>query len=170
MGTLTYLVGFADIATGMSPGWRHRLHPLTDVLPGAIAPASAATVVSGMLLLLLAHALRRRKRRAWRAAVALLAFSVVLHAVKLELLPLALSLAVLIALIAYREEFGALGDPTTRWRAVRVLVILGAASLVVGAFVVTLLRHHVVGAAEPGEHGAGGPRRSGGSGGPAELP
>jgi lysyl-tRNA synthetase class 2 len=145
MGTLTYLVGFADIATGMSPGWRHRLHPLTDVLPGAIAPASAATVVSGMLLLLLAHALRRRKRRAWRAAVALLAFSVVLHAVKLELLPLALSLAVLIALIAYREEFGALGDPTTRWRAVRVLVILGAASLVVGAFVVTLLRHHVVG-------------------------
>jgi lysyl-tRNA synthetase, class II len=145
VGALTYLVGFADIATGMAPGWRHRLHPLTDVLPGAIAAASAATVVSGILLLLLAHALRRRKRRAWRAAVALLAFSVVLHTVKLEFFALSMSLAVLIALIVYRAEFRALGDPRTRWRAVRVFCVLAAASLVVGLLMVTLLRQHVVG-------------------------
>jgi len=158
VGALTYLVGFADIATGMAPGWRHRLHPVTDLLPGAIAAASAGTVVSGILLLLLAHALRRRKRRAWRAAVALLAFSVVLHTVKFEFVPLAMSLAVLIALIAYRDEFGALGDPRTRWRAVRVLLVLGAASLVVGVMVLTLLRHHVVG----GPPGPAAPSRGGG--------
>jgi lysyl-tRNA synthetase class 2 len=145
VGTLTYLVGFADIATGMSAGWRHRLHPLSDLLPGAIAAAHAATVVSGILLLLLAHALRRRKRRAWRAAVALLAASVVLHTVKFELVPMAMSLAVLIALIAYRAEFRASGDPTTRWRAVRVFLALGAASLVVGVLTLTVMRHHVVG-------------------------
>jgi lysyl-tRNA synthetase class 2 len=145
IGALTYLAGFADIASGMAPSWRHRLHPLTDLLPGAIAAASAATVVSGILLLLLAHALRRRKRRAWRAAVALLAFSVALHTVKFEFLPLAMSLAVLIALVVYRGEFGASGDPTTRRRAVRAFLTLAVASLVVGALTVTLLRNHVVG-------------------------
>jgi len=145
VGALTYLVGFGDIAYGLARGWRHRLHPLTDLLPGAVAAASAATVVSGILLLLLAHGLRRRKRRAWRAALALLAVSVVLHAVKLELIPVAMSLAVLIALIAYRAEFRALGDPTTRWRAVRTFVILTATSFVVGVLMVTLMRHRVVG-------------------------
>jgi lysyl-tRNA synthetase class 2 len=145
VGTLTYLVGFADIATGMRAGWRHRLLPLTDLLPGAIAAAHAATVVAGILLLLLAHALRRRKRRAWRAAVALLASSVVLHTVKFELVPMTMSLAVLIALIVYRAEFRASGDPTTRWRAVRAFFALGAASLVVGVLTLTVLGRHVVG-------------------------
>ena len=145
VGALTYLVGFADIAYGMARGWRHRMHPLIDFLPGAIAAASAATVVSGILLLLLAHALRRRKRRAWRAALALLALSVVLHAVKLEVFAVAMSLALLIVMMVYRSEFWALGDPRTRWRAVRAFFVLAAASLAVGVVMVFLLRHRVVG-------------------------
>jgi len=145
VGALTYLVGFTDIAYGMARGWRHRMHPMIDLLPGAIAAASAATVVSGILLLLLAHALRRRKRRAWRAALALLALSVVLHAVKLEVFAAAMSLALLVVLIVYRAEFRALGDPRTRWRAVKVLLVLTTASLAVGVLMVTLLRHRVVG-------------------------
>jgi len=145
IGALAYVVGLADIVTGLRPGWRHRLLPLTDVLPGAVAAASATTVVSGILLLLLAHALRRRKRRAWRAAVALLTFSVVAHTVKFEFVPLVLSLAVLVALIVYREEFRALGDPTTRWRAVRVFFVLAVASFVVGVLMLFVLRGHAVG-------------------------
>jgi lysyl-tRNA synthetase class 2 len=145
VGALTYLVGFADIAYGMARGWRHRMHPLIDLLPGAIAAASAATVVSGILLLLLAHALRRRKRRAWRAALALLALSVVLHAVKLEVFAVAMSLALLVVMIVYRSEFWALGDPRTRWRAVRVFFVLATASLAVGVTMVLLLSHRVVG-------------------------
>ena len=145
IGALAYLVGLADIVTALRPGWRHRLLPLTDLLPGAVAAASATTVVSGILLLLLAHALRRRKRRAWRAAVALLAFSVVAHTVKFELVPLVLSMAMLIALIVYREEFRALGDPRTRWRAVRVFFVLAVASFVVGVLMLFVLREHVVG-------------------------
>ena len=145
VGTLTYLVGFLDIASGMAPGMRIRLHRVTDLLPGVIAAASAATVVSGILLLLLAHGLRRRKRRAWRAALILLASSISLHAVKLELLAAGMSLAVLLALIAYRSEFRALGDPRTRWRAVRVFLVLVGASLVAGVLTVTLLARQVVG-------------------------
>jgi len=147
VGALTYLVGFADIAYGTARGWRHRMHPLIDLLPGAIAAASAATVVSGILLLLLAHALRRRKRRAWRAAVALLALSVALHGVKTEFFATGMSLALLIALIVYRAEFRALGDPRTRWRAVRAFLVLAAASVAVGVLMVFLLRHRVVGGA-----------------------
>lgn len=145
IGALTYVVGLADLATGLQAGWRHRLHPLADVLPGVLAAASAATVVSGILLLLLAHALRRRKRRAWRVTVALLAFSVVAHTVKFEFVPLAMSLAVLVALIVYREQFRALGDPRTRWRAVWMFLVLSVTSFVVGVLLVFLLRHHVVG-------------------------
>jgi len=77
--------------------------------------------------------------------VALLAFSVVAHTAKFELVPLVLSLAVLVALIVYRGEFRALGDPRTRWRAVRVFFVLAFASVVVGVLMVILLRHHVVG-------------------------
>jgi lysyl-tRNA synthetase class 2 len=145
MGALTYLVGFANIATGLGHGLRHRLLPLTDLVPGVIAAASAGTVVSGILMLLLAHALARHKRRAWRAAVALLGVSVVLHAVRLQLVPLLMSLAVLIALVAYRAEFRALGDPRTRWRAVRVFFLLAATSIFVGVLMVTLLENQVVG-------------------------
>ncbi|MDQ1482103.1 MAG: lysyl-tRNA synthetase, class [Actinomycetota bacterium] len=145
VGTLTYLVGIADILTGVGHGWLRRLHPLTAILPGAVAAASAATVVSGILLLLLAHALRRRKRRAWRAAVTLLGLSVVLHAFKIEVVPLIMSLAVLVALIVYRPEFRALGDPRTRWRAVRVFFVLAAASFAVGVLLTYLLSGRVVG-------------------------
>src|SRR5450631_2442482 len=56
-----------------------------------------------------------------------------------------MSLTVLVALIVYREEFRALGDPRTRWRAVLVFFVLAAASLVVGLLMVLLLRRHVVG-------------------------
>ena len=145
LGSVTYLVGFVDIASGLARGWRLRLNPLIELLPGAIAAASAATVVSGILLLLLAHGLKRRKHRAWLAALLLVSISVALHAFKLELVPLAMSSAVLIALILYRGEFRALGDPTTRWLALRVLLLLTASSLAVGVLGVTLLRSHVVG-------------------------
>src|SRR5436189_2012794 len=68
------LVGLLDVAAGVFPRFRHsRMHALAEVLPGALGPYAAALALStGVLLLLLAHGLRRRKRRAWRAAVALL--------------------------------------------------------------------------------------------------
>jgi len=77
--------------------------------------------------------------------MALLAFSVVAHTVKFALIPLVLSLAVLVALIVYRDEFRALGDPGTRWRAVRVFFVLAIASFVVGVLMLFVLRDHVVG-------------------------
>ncbi len=146
LGTLTYVVGFIDILTGLLHSWRVRLEMLTELLPGALTDAAAAaTVVSGVLLVVLGHSLRRRKRRAWRATVGLLAVSVVLHAVKVEIGPAVLSFVGLVLLVRYRREFSAVGDPTTRWRAVRALVGLGVFSFVVGALVLWLDRDRIAG-------------------------
>ena len=146
IGFLTYLIGLGDIITGLRHGLGHRLHPIADVLPGSVAnAASAATVVAGILLFFLAHALRRRKRRAWRAGVVLLSVSVLLHAERLELIATAVSLVVLIVLVVNRDQFRALGDPTTRWRAARVFVALSAISVVIGLVLVESRRHAVVG-------------------------
>lgn len=137
LGNLAYLVGAIDLLTGLAHTWRVRLHYVTEVLPGALTnAAAAATVVSGLFLLLLAHSLKRRKRRAWRAAVGLLSLSMVLHAIKVEPVAALLAAAGLALLMAYRNKFTALGDPTTRWRAVRVFAVLLTASTAFGLLVI----------------------------------
>jgi lysyl-tRNA synthetase class 2 len=146
LGNLTYLVGAVDVLTGLLHSWRVHLHLLTEILPGALSDAAAAaTVVSGVFLVLLGHSLKRRKRRAWRAAVALLALSVVLHAVKTDPAAAVISLVGLGLLIRDRAQFRALGDPTTRWRAVRVFLLLLAVSVTAGGLVIWLNRRDVVG-------------------------
>jgi lysyl-tRNA synthetase, class II len=146
VGNLTYLVGFIDLLTGLLHSMRVRLHVVTEVLPGALSDAAAAaTIVSGVFLLVLAHSLKRRKRRAWRAVVALLALSVVLHAVKTEPSAAVLSLLGLVLVVVYRDEFRALGDPTTRLRAVKAFVVLLAVSIAAGVLVVWLNREDLAG-------------------------
>lgn len=131
---LTALVGALDLVSALTREDRSRLRALTSVVPGALTTASTGvTVVTGLLLLLLAHALRRRKRRAWRATVALLAGSVVLHVLKgLDVEEAVVAAALLVMLVVLRDEFRAEGDPRTRWRAVVVLVQLLAADLLLG--------------------------------------
>jgi lysyl-tRNA synthetase class 2 len=146
LGNLTYLIGAVDLLTGLFHGWRVRTHLLTELLPGALSDAAAAaTVVSGVFLIVLGHSLKRRKVRAWRAAVALLALSVVLHAVKTEPGSAALSVLGLALLLRYRSSFDALGDPSTRWRSVRALAGLLAFSVAAGSLVVWLARDEIVG-------------------------
>jgi lysyl-tRNA synthetase class 2 len=150
LGGLTYLIGFIDLLTGLLHTWRIRLQEVTEVLPGALSDAAAAaTVVSGIFLIVLGHSLKRRKRRAWRAAVVLLALSVVLHAVKLEPVAAVVAALALALLIRYRGEFYALGDPTTRWRAVRAFVVLLVVSVLAGLLVLWLSRREIVGGWPP---------------------
>ncbi len=90
----------------------------------------ATLVVAGALLILLSHALRRRKRRAWRAVVAILVLTVLLHVVHrpdtwsdvVDWLPL--DLALLVALVVFQREFFARGDPRTRWLALWAFITL----------------------------------------------
>jgi lysyl-tRNA synthetase class 2 len=131
---LCALAGLVDLASALSPADRARLHELTTVVPGALTNASAAaTLVTGVLLLLLARGLKRRKRRAWRAVVALLGGSVALHVLKgLDVEEAALAATLLVALVVWRDEFPAKGDPRTRWRAVAAFAGLLLASVGLG--------------------------------------
>ncbi|MBD9702957.1 DUF2156 domain-containing protein [Streptomyces sp. ID01-12c] len=142
------LVGLVDIAAGVFPRFRNsRMHALAEVLPGALGPFAAALSLSaGVLLLLLAHGLRRRKRRAWRAAVVLLpAGAIAQFAYRHSLVGVLVSLALLIPLLRHRDEFRALPDPTSRWRALTNFVLMGAGSIVLGLVVVSAHPGRMVG-------------------------
>ncbi|WP_307544667.1 phosphatidylglycerol lysyltransferase domain-containing protein [Streptomyces sp. V3I8] len=142
------LVGVLDVAAGVFPRFRHsRMHTLAEVLPGALGPFAAALSLSaGVLLLLLAHGLRRRKRRAWRAAVVLLpAGALAQFTYRHSLVGVLVSLALLAPLLRHRDEFTALPDPRSRWRALANFVLMGAGSLALGLVVVSAHPHRMVG-------------------------
>ena len=144
---LVLLSGVVDIGSVLTPEITSRVRMITDVVTGPVArSASAATAAIGLLLVLLSHGLRRRKRRAWRAAVVLLAGASVFSVVKgLDVEESALSAVVAVLLVVYRKEFRAAGDPRTRWRALAVLVQLLLASFVIGELLVTIRSERIVG-------------------------
>ncbi|MFF7753910.1 phosphatidylglycerol lysyltransferase domain-containing protein [Streptomyces sp. NPDC007971] len=142
------VVGVLDIAAGVFPRFRHsRMHAIAEVLPGSFGPFAAALSLSaGVLLLLLAHGLRRRKRRAWRAAVALLpAGAFAEFAYRHSVIGVLISVALLVPLLRHRNEFTALPDPRSRWRALANFVLMGAASLVLGLVIVSVHPNRMVG-------------------------
>ncbi|MEV6882768.1 phosphatidylglycerol lysyltransferase domain-containing protein [Streptomyces sp. NPDC051135] len=148
VGRACALVGLLDIAAGVFPRFRHsRMHALAEVLPGAFGPFAAALSLSaGVLLLLLAHGLKRRKRRAWRAAVALLPLGAVAQfTYRHSVLGAVISLALLVPLLRHRAEFAALPDPRSRWRALANFVLMAAGSLTLGLFVVNAHPHRMLG-------------------------
>ncbi|WP_286255870.1 phosphatidylglycerol lysyltransferase domain-containing protein [Streptomyces graminofaciens] len=142
------LVGLLDIAAGVFPRFRYsRMHTLAEVLPGALGPFAAALSLStGVLLLLLAHGLRRRKRRAWRAAVVLLpAGAIAQFTYRHSLVGVLISLALLVPLLRHRDEFRALPDPYSRWRALANFMLMGAGSIGLGLLVVSAHPRRMVG-------------------------
>ncbi|MGW8629808.1 phosphatidylglycerol lysyltransferase domain-containing protein [Streptomyces sp. NPDC055793] len=149
VGRACALVGLLDIAAGVFPRFRHsRMHALAEVLPGSFGPFAAALSLSaGVLLLLLAHGLKRRKRRAWRAAVALLPVGAVAQfGYRHSILGVLISLALLAPLLRHRDQFAALPDPRSRWRALANFVLMGAGSLALGLLIVSAHPRRMIGA------------------------
>jgi lysyl-tRNA synthetase, class II len=138
------LVGVLDIAAALTPRLWARLRVFTQFLPGTISDATiAALLVVGIGFVLLAGGLRRRKRRAWQLTVLLLAASTVLHVGAARHFGLGLiSLAMLVVLLIWQGEFYAVGDPYTRWAALRYFVVLLPVSIVLGVIVAYGFREH----------------------------
>jgi lysyl-tRNA synthetase, class II len=139
---LTFLIGLSDILNILRPDLVHRLHKLNSMIPGTLTNVTrSADVLIGLMLLMLAHGLRRRKRRAWQAVCALLAFDIAIHFFHSMRIPTAVvSLVLLIALLYYRDEFYAEGDPRTRWRALWVFAGLVVADIAIGLTYILLAR------------------------------
>ncbi|QDY78309.1 phosphatidylglycerol lysyltransferase domain-containing protein [Streptomyces qinzhouensis] len=148
VGTACALVGLIDVVSGIVPRFRHSsAHALVEVLPGATGPFAAALSLSvGVLLLLLAHGLKRHKRRAWRAAVVLLPLGAfVQFAYRQSVVGTVVSLAVLALLLLHRDQFAALPDPRSRWKALANFVLMGGGSLALGLVVVSAHPGHEIG-------------------------
>ena len=144
IGWLCFWIGLADVVNVAIPKLQleHRLHRITPYVPGVLTNVTAtADAIIGLLLLMLSHGLRRRKRRAWQAVSVLLLFSVIIHVVHAPyIVPGVVSAIVLAMLLFFRDEFYAVGDSGTRWRAGRVFVGLLAADVAVGLTYMTLAR------------------------------
>lgn len=140
VGRACAVVGVLDIAGGVFPRFRHsRMHAIAEVLPGSFGPFAAALSLStGVLLLLLAHGLKRGKRRAWRAAVALLPAGAAAQFVyRHSIIGTLISVVLLVALLRHRREFAALPDPRSRWRALANFVLMSAGSVILGLIIVS---------------------------------
>src|SRR5689334_3943371 len=145
-GWLALVIGLADVVSAVIPSLElaDRLHRITPFVPGVLTNVTfTADVIIGLLLLMLSHGLRRRKRRAWQATCLLLAFSVLIHLVHAPYLAPGVVSAILLAgLLFYRDEFYAVGEPRTRWLAVRVFVCLLIADVAIG-LTYMLLAHNL---------------------------
>jgi lysyl-tRNA synthetase class 2 len=131
---LTRAGGVLDLVSAVTHPDPGRLATVTEFVPAPIAHAAAAgTSVIGAVLLLLGHGLARRKRRAWFAAVGLIAASILLHLGKgLDIEEAVASAVLLVLLLLAHGEFTAQGDPRTRWAALRTGPLLLIGSTLVG--------------------------------------
>ena len=140
------LIGLSDIIAIFKPDWTHRLNRISYLVPGTLnVGIRSVDVIIGLMLLMLAHGLRRRKRRAFQAVTALLAFDIGIHfyhsQFTMERIPTAIvSLVLLVALLYFRDEFYAEGDPRTRWRALWVFAGLVVADVAIGLIYILFAR------------------------------
>ena len=154
-GIACYLIGVLDIVYALFPAFRNTkpirsvsAHDVSHFVPGLeINPYGvAASMIVGVLLVLLAHGLRRRKHRAWMGVVALLGLSILGHLIAFagHYIPRTtgngvIFPAVLLALlIVYRNEFYALSDPRSRWRAIWTFFCLLVIDLGLGLVIVSV--------------------------------
>jgi lysyl-tRNA synthetase, class II len=143
---LTALIGLSDILAIFKPDWTHRLNKINYLVPGTLSVGlRSADVIIGLMLLMLAHGLRRRKRRAFQAVVALLAFDIGIHfyhsPYHTQRVPTAIvSLVLLVALLYFRDQFYAEGDPRTRWSAIWVFGGLVVADVAIGLIYIIFAR------------------------------
>src|SRR3954447_20349573 len=132
--------GLVGLLSALTPEWPLRLRIVQEVLsPTGPSVADGLVVASSIALLVLARGLARRRRRAWQAAMVLLAAGAVLHVLKgLDVEEAAFDVFVMTLLWSQRGWFDAKGDPGGPLRALSVALgsIVGLYAYGLGAIAV----------------------------------
>ena len=125
LSLVAILAGVVGLISAATPAWHGRMKIVADILsPAAPHVADGVLVAASFGLVLVGRGLARRRRRAWQAAVVLLAAGTVLHLLKgLDFEEAAFDAIVLALLITFRREFDALGDPGGPSRALSAALI-----------------------------------------------
>src|SRR3954451_7578001 len=115
-------VGFVGIVSALTPEAADRFQIVGGVLPpGMPEGARVVALAFGLLLVWLWRSLVRRKHRAWQLAVALVVGSTGGPLAKgLDFEEATSGIVLLVALIRWRHEFSAPGDPAGRGQALRM--------------------------------------------------
>jgi lysyl-tRNA synthetase class 2 len=133
------VVGVIGIASALTSEMADRFQLVRGVLPpGGIAAARVGTLAFGLALIWLSRSLARRRHRAWQLAVAVVLASAAAHLAKgLDFEEALISLALLVALLRYRDRFDVPGDRAST----RPLLALGAAVAAGAALVLGVELH-----------------------------
>src|SRR4051812_18143711 len=118
----TAAVGAIGIFSALTPEVAARFQIVGGVLPPGVPGAARVLALAfGLMLVWLSRSLARRKHRAWQLAVALVVGSTAAHLAKgLDFEEATSGIVLLVALVRYRREFSAAGDPATRWPVARM--------------------------------------------------
>src|SRR5919199_953388 len=132
IGLAAACAGVVNVISASTPSIASRSDVVEGVLPPGVPEAARVVAFAlGLTLVWLWRSLVRRKRRAWGLAVGLVVASAAAHLAKgLDVEEASAHLLLLAALVRYRREFSAPGDPATLRPLARVLLALGAVALV----------------------------------------
>ena len=135
------VVGLADITASLIPRFSADLPGIGGALPMADpSVAHSLTFAAGAVLLWLAAGLWRRKRRAWLLALGMVALGAAAGGVRdPDPGQIALSVALLIALLCSRRAFTVAGDPTSMRPVARALLVTLVGWMIVGSTLSTHL-------------------------------
>jgi len=137
--------GLLNVAVTTVRPLRSHLHLVLSVLPLAVVTSAAAvTAVAGIAMIMLARGIRRGQRRSWFLATALLAVTVVAHALRGgTIVSLLIALFILALLVGQRRYFQATTDRTSVADALpRLGLIVLVATVAATLGVEATSRHH----------------------------
>lgn len=100
--------------------------------------AFATAVLTGLALIFLARGLKRKKRRAWNLAIVIVAINLLSDLFRFHRHPIqvSLSVALLVTLALFKDEFYAKSDPTTKWRPFLGFILVLASLCVMGLLLI----------------------------------
>jgi lysylphosphatidylglycerol synthetase-like protein (DUF2156 family) len=143
-GALLLVAAVVNLASALTPPFRHRLQDLSGNYPLALhEAATAVTAVTGIALLQLARGVRRGQRWAWAAALLVLTLSAAAHILKgLDVEEATLALAAVAFLAVNGRHFRAPTDRPSLRRGTTTILLGALVAIAAGTIGVQISRHH----------------------------